>query len=131
MDIFMKACGGVLIAVLLGLTLEKSWKEAAMLLSLCTVCMIGVCAVVYLEPVVELLYSLQRKTGLDGNLLQALIKITGIALITEIAALVCTDSGNAGLGKAVGLLGTAVILCLSVPLIQQLLELAETILGGI
>lgn len=45
--------------------------------------------------------------------------------------MVCTDAGNASLGKAVQLLGTAVILWLSLPLFKALVELLQSILGEV
>lgn len=131
MDIFVKACGGVIITVILGMTVGKSWREAGLLLTICVICMVAVLAVGYLEPVLDLLHSLQQETGLDKDLLNALLKIVGIGMTAEIAGLICADAGNSGLGKIIALLGTSVILWLSVPLLTQLLELIRDILGGI
>lgn len=131
MDTFMKACALALLTVVLGFTVNKGWREAGLLLSLCALCMVTLAAIGYLSPVIDLLRSLQRETGLDGDLMAALLKIVGIGLTAEIAGLVCTDAGNAGLGKTIALLGTAVILWLSVPLLTQLLDLTQQILGGI
>lgn len=131
MEVFMKACGGVLITLVLGFAVGKSWKEAGLLLGLCAVCMVTVLSVGYLTPVIDLLRSLQQDSGLDSDLMNALLKISGIGLTAEIAGLICTDAGNAGLGKSISLMGTAVILWLSVPLFTELLDLVRQILGGI
>ena len=48
---------------------------------------------------------------------------------TEIANLVCKDAGNESMGKSVQLLGTAVILYLSMPLFTALIDLLQKILG--
>lgn len=131
MDVFMKACGCAILTALLGMAVGKSWKEAGLLLSLCAICLILTAAVGYLEPVIELLTTIQAETGLDSDLLNCLLKIVGIGLMAEIAGLICADAGNAGLGKVLGLLGSAVILWLSVPLLTELLDLVRQILGGI
>ena len=131
MDIFVKSCAAVMLTVLLVFSLNKGWKEAGILLTLCVVCMVAASTLYYLEPVFSLIRNIQKETGLDGDLLNALLKIVGIGITTEIAELVCNDAGNAGLGKVVGLLGTSVILWLCVPMITQLLDLIRRILGGI
>ena len=58
-----------------------------------------------------------------------LLKVTGIGMVTEIAALVCKDAGNESMGKSMQLLGTATILWLSMPLLTALIELLQKILG--
>ena len=66
---------------------------------------------------------------LDGDWVTILMKAVGIGLIAEIAALVCSDAGNASLAKAIGILSSAVMLWLSLPLLQGLLELVQNMLG--
>lgn len=131
MSTFMKAAGLILLAVILGLAIGKQWKEAALLLSVCACCMVLSAAMVYLKPVVELMEQLQNQAGLDPSMLEVLLKVVGIGLISEIAALICTDAGNASLGKAVQILASMVILWLSVPLFTELMKLVTQILGGI
>jgi len=86
-------------------------------------------AMEYLRPVIEFINQLEQNGGLDHSMVRILLKVTGIGLIAEIAALVCSDSGNGSLGKAVKLLGSAAILWLSLPLYTMLMELLQRILG--
>ena len=58
-----------------------------------------------------------------------MLKAVGIGVISEIAVLICQDSGNAALGKGLQLLATIVVLWLALPLMQGLLELVQKILG--
>ena len=75
--------------------------------------------------------NLQRLIGLDNDLLNILLKAVGVAVMGEIAVLVCSDAGQASLGKAVQLLTSAVILWISLPLYTQILTLIEELLTGI
>lgn len=131
MSTFLKAVAAALLAVLLGMAVSKEWKEAAMLLSLVSCCMILSAAVGYLSPVLELIRQLRQQGDLDGELIRVLTKIAGIGILSEIASTVCADAGSAGLGKAVQLLASCVILWLSVPLLTELLSLAVQLLGGV
>lgn len=129
MGLYWKAAAAVLLAVVMILTLGR--QEMGLLLGMAVCAMTALAAVEYLEPVMELLDSIRDLGNLDGDLLVILLKATGIGVLTEIAGLVCTDSGNGSLAKSLQLLGTAVILWLSIPLFSSLLELIQEILEGL
>ena len=126
MGLYWKAAAGVLLAVVLILMLRR--QEMGTLLSIAVCAMAACVAVEYLEPVMELLTSLEDLGELDGEMITILLKAVGIGLVTEIACMVCADSGNSAMGKALQLLGTAVILWLSLPLFTALLDLIREIL---
>lgn len=124
----LKVLAGVLIAVILGLTLRQQGKDMALLLSILACCMVLVVCMVYIEPVIDFIETLQSISGAQNEIFQVLLKSVGIGLIGEIASLVCSDSGNAALAKAIQILTSAVVLWLSLPLMQALLELVKQML---
>lgn len=124
----LKVLAGVLIAVILGLTLRQQGKDMALLLSILACCMVLVVCMVYIEPVIDFIETLQSISGAQNEIFQILLKSVGIGLIGEIAALVCSDSGNAALAKAIQILTSAVVLWLSLPLMQALLDLVKQML---
>lgn len=127
---FVQACGGVLIAVILYLTLGKQGKDLGVVLTLAACCMVLLVGLRYLQPVLELVAQLESIGGLDGEMVEILLKAAGIGFLSEIACLVCVDAGNSALGKSLQILGSGVVLWLSVPLFRGLLELLQQILGG-
>lgn len=129
MELFWKAIAAVLVSSILGLHIEKSQKEFHMLLSIAVCCMGATIMLNFLSPVVEFLRELERTAQLNEGILGILLKCTGIALVSEIAGLICQDSGNTSLGKLVQLLGSAVILYLSIPMATALLRLLQDVLG--
>ena len=129
MALYLKCAGAALVGVVLVLTLGR--KEMGMALSAAVCAMIALAAAQYLEPVLEHLRRLEELGGLDGAMIAILLKCVGIGLITEIAGMICTDSGNASLAKALQLLGTAAVLWLAVPLFDGLLTLIQEILEGL
>lgn len=131
MDIFVKICGGVLLSVILILSLGNRIKDLSMVLGITVCCMVASAAMEYIKPVIAFIRDLEELGGLDHSLIRILMKVTGIGLLCEIAALVCNDSGCSSLGKSVKLMGAAVILWLSLPLYAMLIELLEQILGGL
>ena len=96
------------------------------------VCVMTVLAALYfLSPVVDFARRLCSMAALDGELLGTLFKAAGIGMMTQIGAVVCEDAGNGAAGKGIQLLGTAVILWLSVPIFETLMNLIKDIMGGI
>ncbi len=131
MGIFLRAAALVLIAVVLGLVLSKNGKDISLLLTTAVCCMIVTAAMQYLQPVIDFMAKLESASVLDPEILQTLLKAVGIGLLAEIAGLICSDAGNASLGKTIQLLAAIVILWMSVPLLTQLVDLVENILGAI
>ena len=131
MNGYLQAAAGVLLAVILVLALGKEGKQTALLLVLSVCAMVGVLALGYLEPVVDFMKRLSIVGDIGGEMLGTLLKVVSIGLIGEIAGLICTDSGNASLGKILQILSAALILRLALPLFEQLLDLLERVLGEV
>ncbi len=131
MAAFWQVLGGVLIAAVLGLMLQQQGRDLGLLLSLGACAMVAIIAVNYLSPVVEFLQTLKEAGKLDGDMLRIMLKAVGIGLVGELAALICQDAGNSALAKTVQMLTAAVILWLSLPLMQALLDMVVQIMGEV
>ena len=131
MERFYQTTACVLVAVILILTLRKQGNEIALVLSVLLCCMIGFLAAGFLEPVVRFMQRLQKIGALNQELLNILLKIVGICFTAEIAGLICEDSRNGALGKALQFLASAVILYLSLPLLSKLLDIVEGMLDNL
>ena len=131
MTLFWQCTAAVLLAVVLGLALDKQGRDMGVLLTVAVCVMAVMIALAYLDPVMELLRRLEALGNLDKSLTGILFKVVGIGLVTEIAGMVCADAGNASLGKALQLVGTTVILWLSIPVFHALLDLIQEILEGL
>ena len=120
-----------LVAAILVIVMGRSSTELSIVLVIGAGCMVVIIALSYLEPIADLLVRLQTISNMDHAALKILLKAVGVGLVTEIAHLICTDSGNAALGKTVQILGSAAMLWLSLPLIEQMLDLIEQIVGNV
>ena len=128
MEKFYSATALIVLTAVLVLVLRKQNGEIALLLGLCGCCIVMMVMVGFLSPVIQFLLKLQQIANLDHQMLRILRKITAVALTAEIAATVCADAGNAALAKVMQLLSIAVILYLSLPMLEALLTLVERIL---
>ena len=131
MTLFLQVCGGILLAVILVLTIKSHCGEIATVLAILVCCIAVFAAMSYLQPVLSFLQTLVQLGGLDTSMVNTLLKVTGIGILTEVSRLICKDAGNESMGKSMQLLGTAVILYLSVPLFTALLDLIQRILGAL
>ena len=131
MGYFWKATAAVLMAVILSLALEKQGKDFSVILTLAVCGMAASAAFLYLEPVLDFLWELEAMADLREDMLGILLKAVGIGLVAELASVICTDGGNASLGKQMQLLGSAAILYISLPVFRSLLQLIQRILGEV
>ena len=123
MDTFWKASAVVLLTVVLGLAVGKREKDLSTVLSIAACCIVASAA--------DLLWELDAAGQLQDGMLGILMKAVGIALVGEVAGLICADAGNGSLGKTLQLLSSAVILYLSVPIFRAFFTLIQEILGAI
>lgn len=131
MNVFVKTIAGILIALVLGIVLDKQGKDISLLLTLAVCSMVMLAVVNYLQPVIAFIRRLQTIGQLDSGILQILMKSVGIGLLAEITGHICSDAGNAALGKTLQVLATVVILWMSIPLLNQLIDLIGQILGEV
>lgn len=131
MDDFWKTTALVLITVIMGNVVGKQEKDIAILLSMIACCLAVKIVISYMEPVLDFLWELQDLGKVQDGFLEILIKAVGIALVSELTGMICSDAGNGTLGKMLYLIGSAGILYLSVPIFRALLTMVQEILGHI
>ena len=75
-----------------------------------------------LAGIVSLLSSLASKANINTQFLGILLKITGIAILTEYSTSICRDTGETAIATKIELGGKIIIIGLSIPIISVLLE---------
>lgn len=131
MTLFFKAAALAMISAILSMVVGKQEKDSGLLISIAACTMITAITITFLEPVFTFIHQLESLGNLKSDMLQVLTRVLGIGIISEVASMICTDAGNATLSKAIQLLGSAVILYLSIPMFTSLIDMIEEILGAI
>ena len=126
---YLRFTAVTLIGLILALVLGRQSKELGLLLTMGVCALVSIGALAFLEPVTELFRELRDLGELDGQALTILIKCGGIAVLSELACILCTDAGEGAMGKALSLLSSGAMLWLSLPLLRQLLELIGEVLA--
>ncbi|MBO5478908.1 MAG: stage III sporulation protein AD [Clostridia bacterium] len=127
MDI-VKIIGIAFLAVIIILILKQYRPEFAMYVSILAGAIIILMSLGKLDGIINLLNTIATKTSANGQFLGILLKITGIAFLTEFAVSVCKDSGETAIASKVDLGGKIIIIAISIPIISSLLETVIKIL---
>jgi len=129
METFWKAIAVIILTVILGVTLGKTEKDISVVWSVTACSIIMIIAMQYLEEVIAFLWQLSSKESEQIPSIIIILKITGVALVTELTTLISSDAGNSSLGKAVEILGNAAILNLALPLLETFLTILQELMG--
>ena len=122
MALMWKCVAVGLTASLLGLLLRKSSGEQAALLGLAAAVLITVEALGSLRDAEEFFRNISERGGLRPALTIPVVKSLGLALTGKLGADPCRDVGQSATASAVELASVCLILCVAVPLLQELAE---------
>ena len=81
-----------------------------------------------LSGIINLLQNLSTKASVNSTFLTLLIKITGIALLSEFAVSICKDSGESAIASKIEIGSKIIIISMSIPIISSLLEVILKVL---
>ncbi len=127
MDI-VKIIGVGLIALIIIIIVRQYKPEFTLYVSLLAGAIILMFLMDKLDAIISLLTTLSNKTAINNEFLVLLIKITGIAFLTEFAVSVCKDSGESAIANKIDMGGKVIIVSMSIPIISSLLETVVEIL---
>ena len=124
----IKIIGIGLLALIIIVILKQYKPEFAIYVSMIAGVLILVLAIQKLTGIINLLQSLANKTYINKSFLSILLKITGIAFITEFAVSICSDAGEKAIASKIEIGSKVIIIAMSIPIITSLSELVIEIL---
>ena len=124
----IKIIGIGLLALIIIVILKQYKPEFAIYVSMIAGVLILVLSIQKLTGIINLLQSLANKTYINKSFLSILLKITGIAFITEFAVSICSDAGEKAIASKIEIGSKVIIIAMSIPIITSLLELVIKIL---
>ena len=127
MDI-IKIIGIGFIALIIIIVIKQYKPEFTIYISLIAGSIILIMVFDKISAIINLLSDLSNKTSINNQFLVLLIKITGIAFLTEFAVSVCNDSGETAIANKIDIGGKIIIISMSIPIIASLLETVIKIL---
>ena len=124
----IKIIGIALIALIIIIMLKQYRPEYSIFISILTGILILFLVMDRLTGIINLIESIQDKFSINTQFIALLIKITGIAFLSEFAISVCKDSGEAAIASKIEIGSKIIIISMSVPIISSLLEIILKIL---
>lgn len=120
---------GIGIVSLIIIVIIKQYKpEFALYVSLGAGIIIIFLVLDKLLGIIQLLTTLSKKAGINATYLSILLKITGIAILTEFGVSICKDAGETAIANKIEFGGKIVIISISIPIISALLEVIMQII---
>ena len=128
MEEIIKIIGIGLTALVIIIILKQYKPEYVLYVSMAAGILILFLSMEKITGIINLLQAISDKTYINKNFLSILIKITGIAFLTEFAVSVCSDAGEKAIASKIEIGSKVIIITMSIPIITSLLELIIEIL---
>ena len=122
MTIILQIAGITLIATFLFLIIKEEKPNLAFLLILFVSCGLFIFVIDQVQILLRLIDELAKYANINTLYVQTILKIIGIAYITEFASQIAKDAGLSSLATKMELAGKIFILVLSVPIFTALME---------
>ncbi len=122
MDI-IKIVGIALIALVIIILLKQYKPEFAIYISILTGILILILVMDKLSGIINLIKSIVNQSYINTEFITLLIKITGIAFLSEFAVSICKDSGEAAIASKIEIGSKIIIISMAIPILSSLLEL--------
>ena len=124
----IKIIGIALIALIIIILIKQYRPEFAVYITILTGVLILLLVIDKLSGIIVLLQTFANKTSINSTFLGILIKITGIAFLSEFVVSVCKDAGESAIASKVELGSKIMIIAMSIPIISTLLETVVKVL---
>lgn len=128
MDIVKIIAIGLCAVIIIIILKQYKQNEFAIYVSLIAGIIIITMVLGKISGIIDILKTLTDKATINNEFLLLLIKITGIAILTEYAVSVCKDSGENAIATKVDFGGKVLIMSMSIPIITSLMETVIKIL---
>ncbi len=120
--------GIALISAVLYLLVKKYSPEYTILVEIASVILLLWTIYPFLCDVLDFYSDITKSDYIDKDYFKIILKISGVAIITQFTADICKDSGETALASKVEFAGKTIILALSIPMVQAISEFATELI---
>lgn len=110
------------VVTLLTLIIKRERPELAVQLSLALVVMVFLVILGKISVILDLFRDLAEKANISQMYLNTILKIIGIAYITEFGAQVCRDAGEGAIAGKIEFAGKVFVMVMAIPIIALVLD---------
>lgn len=117
-----------IVTSILALVVSDKKPEFALILGVAFAAMALVVAFGKAGAIIGVLEECIENAGIDAKLLVPVLKVTGIAYITQFAADICKDAGQNSVASKIETVGKIMMLVIAVPIATSLIKIISTII---
>lgn len=110
------------VVTLLILIIKRERPEIAIQLSLTLAAIILLLMLAKINVVLNLFRDLAEKANINQLYLNTILKIIGIAYITEFGAQICKDAGEGAVASKIEFAGKVLVMVLAIPIIALVID---------
>lgn len=119
----IKVVGFAIFATMLVVILKEEKKEFAVALSVIAGVMLLLFCISKIEPIINMLYELVEKSGINSSFLVIILKVIGIAYLVELGKNICQDAGQSAIATKLEMAGKIIVVSISLPIFTSLISL--------
>ena len=110
--------------------IKKYSPEYSVLIELGSIVLIITIVYPEIRNVVDFFYFSADAGGVNKDYIRQIVKIVGIAVITQFCADICSDTGQSALASEIEFAGKLIITVFTIPVAKALLEIAVKMIGA-
>lgn len=112
-----------IIGMILSVILKKQVPGIAILIGVAVEIIIFMGVLPKIEAVIQMLYKIISKSEIEFEYINIILKIIGIAYISQFASQLCADAGENAIGSKIEFAGKVIIMVISAPVLTGFLEM--------
>lgn len=116
-------------AMFLAMVAGYQKKEYAFLIVLCTALLIFSYGISRIQVIADRLHEFEQEVNLSGEYISILLKMVGIAYLSQFAVSLCKDAGQGAIAGQVNFVGKISMLLVSLPILEGLIKTIGEILS--
>lgn len=117
-----------IISTILAITIKKTTPDIGMIVSIAACILIFLMIMPWLNSIIEIIKYIEKQISINSDYIGIVIKIIGIAYISEFGFQICSDAGENAIGHKIDLAGRILIMVVSMPIFISLVNMIFSIL---
>lgn len=109
-------------AVFLSLLAGNIRREYGLAIAACAAVAISAYGLSRVSLIMEQIHAFENAIGLEPEYMAILLKMVGIAYLTQLAVSLCSDAGQGAIAGQIGFAGKVSMLIVSLPVISSLVK---------
>ncbi len=124
----IKVAGITIITLIMIILIKDTKREFAVLLTIATVILLFTSVANDFKEILDKLYSLSSGIGSINSYISLMMKILGIALISQFVIDLCRDSGENALASQTEIAAKIIMLIVTLPLFETVINIVTGLL---